>query len=231
MKKLQLFLILIGSVLLTGCKDVDVPDPNCASDQTLIDGVCVDNEIECDPGYILEGETCVLIDTTTEIERAFANTIDINNYHLDIMITEGTTSITMDLDFDDNMSSFTVNDTTEYYVNNNDVCTKYSVQLDQVVTESIDCIASEDTRFKFFHGFELEWFEEVDNGYALLEGHYALLNNFFRNAQPDAIVSDFVLTVENDYFKTFTFLVTSDNTTYEFVMTFSQFNQVLIELP
>ena len=246
MKKLLLVLAFVG-MTLTACKPVAVecdpgfheengecvPDDITCDDGFILDGdECVPEPIECEDGYVLDGDECVLIDQTTELERAFDNTIDIDNYRMDVVVTEGVTTLNITLLFDGQSSSIEIGDDIEYFQKIDDVCYRVTEQLDNVITEEIDCIATEDTRFQFFHGFEIEWFEpNVDEDYVIVGGEFNYLSNFFRQTVPGAVVSDFVMTVSNDYFHTFTFDVTGDDGFYQFDITLSAIGTTTVDVP
>lgn len=208
------------------CVDIVV----CDTDQIKVDGVCVDI-VTCDEGYILEGDTCVVVDTRTDLEKAFEQSIDIDNYTMNITVTEGIVTSHFTMQFDGNTSSFTVGGNTEYYERTLDVCTKVTIQAGTIISETIDCLDDSDSRFQFFHGFEIEWFTETEDGYTITEGNYIFIDNFFRTTISQASVSDFVLTLEDDYFSTFDFIVTTPDTMYEMSIAFSNINDTVITIP
>jgi hypothetical protein len=247
MRKILAIVLLIVGMTLTGCREVVVEcDPGYELDKS---GECVEIIPICNDGYILNEENICVLDTSCEegyvyqdgqcvqeivetpLETAFENSIGMTNYQMDVTVVEDITTASFVLEFADHISRMTIGEEIEYFQQDNDVCTRITVQIDNVIEETIDCIANDDSRFQFFHGFEIEWFEQEDDHYILTEGNYNLLDNFFRTSIPGAVVSDFVLTIANDYFESFTFLVTTEDTSYQFTIDFTNINIVTIEVP
>lgn len=252
MKKLLFIGLFLVGLTLTGCK---VDTPICDDGFTLnpTTNECEQDPIECDDGYVwnedtesceLDVPTCedgyVLNEETNEceevivenpLETVFENSQGIDNYQMDVTVTENNVTVHMTLLFDGHVSSITIDDTTEYFVKVGDVCTRVTEQLSSVIEETIDCIADDDTRFQFFHSFELDWFEEQGDHYVITEGHYDALNNFFRTSIPGAVVSNFNLFVADEYFSQFTFLINATDSSYVFTIDFANINTTEIEVP
>ena len=232
MKKMLLLTIVL-SIILTGCKDPDITPIQCEANQIEENGVCVDiiDPIECEEGQQLIDDECVNIVVKSDLEKAFESSIDMKNYEMTIQITEGDTTVTMLLKQDVSKSSITLGDRTEFFKQEDGVCYLITEQLDAVIQEEIDCISSDDTRYQFFHVFEIDWFEEIEEGYSLKEAYYAPVINFFRNSLRTAEISNFVLHINNDYFSSFTFQVIEDDTVYDFIISFENIGTTEVVLP
>ena len=187
----------------------------------------------CEEGFVLNVETneCDPIIEVDPLEVAFANSQGMDNYQMDVTVTENNVTIHLILQFDGNVSSIQVNDTVEYFVQTGNVCSRITQQLGTVYEETVDCIAQDDTRFQFFHAFDLDWFDILGDHYMIAEGNYNALNNFFRTSIPGAVVSDFQLYLSEGYFSQFTFNINATESNYVFTIDFSNINELNIEVP
>jgi hypothetical protein len=232
MKRLLVIVVLVLGLTLSACKD---DTPVCDDGYRLNDdNVCVPEQPTCEEGTIWNDETeqCDPIIETTPIESAIEAAAAMDNYQMNVTATQGDVTVNMTLLFDGHTSALTVGGTTEYFVQEGDVCTRVTEQLDNVITEDIDCIADNDTRFQFFRAFEADWFVEQSEGvYRIGEDYYDGLNNFFRTSIAGAVVTDFDILVTDDQFDTFTFVVTGNDSVTDFTITFTNIDAVTIEVP
>lgn len=207
MKKLLLFPILfLCLIFLSSC---DKP-PVCGEDDMLIDGTCVP----------LEPEAIALKEALETMKM-------IDNYRLSIGLSRGEEHYVMELSFDDNRSSFRIGDMTEYYENTQEGCFRYLMTTDGYQGDSYDCSFEPDP---FYQYFDFDWFTWIDGVYYLEYQHLNHVSAFFQSEMEGSTASNFTLTLVSGRFDQFELDVNHDGAIWNVTMTFSDFDQVTIDL-
>lgn len=206
MKKMHVILLFFSLVLLVSCDKT----PVCSDDEALIDGTCVP----------LEEETIAL-------KEAIESMKNNDNYRLSVGLSRGGESDTMELAFDNDRSSFRIDDFQEYYEKTSEGCFRYVPTTDGYVKESYDC---SDEPALFYLDFVFDWFTWIDGIYYLAYQHLDHVSAFFQSEMEGSSTSNFTLTLDGGHFDSFNLDVNHGGAIWNVTMTFSDFNQVEIDL-
>ncbi len=208
MKKLM-YVMLVIPLVLSACTPATVDDdPVCGDNQTLIDGVCVD-DVVCDEGQELIDGDCVDIavecsDTQIEVDgecvdltgpelllrSALETTLGIDNYTLDVTITDGADVVPVTLRFDGATTMYEDANETIYTTKDNDICTETTVRFEQVSSAIVPC---GDGPYDFFEFLTYDMFTLESGVYHLNPEH--LVDIAFPFLTGDAVASDFTVQV------------------------------------
>ena len=220
MKKIIFIIMLFGLLYLQGCEEepvVETPIPTpeliCESNEEIVNGVCV---------IVLPPEEIALI-------NALSNADDMTNYQMDIIIQNGFDLYDIIIEFDGEKSSFEMNLQKEYYERQLGVLYQYSPQGSQYAKTTVEDSSSDS--YSFFKDFDPSWFTFSVDKYLLNMQNVADAQVFFEAAFPGSVLSNFELTIADDYISGMDFMLQVGEISYHLVFTISNIGTVDIVLP
>ena len=213
MKRIVIFALLFFAFFLSSCEKKQVIEEiSCTNNQIEVDGECIN----------LTGQE---IQLRTIIE----NTSLITNYQLNVTITEGETEFDIIMMFDNNKSSITTLNQTDYYIDNLGVCEHTTVINNLIFSNSYDCF-NNDT-YLFFKDFDYSWFTIIDGKYNLNQENYEIIETFLKEAFPNSTIESFRISSTDSYISEMTAELLIDDQTYIIKMNISLIDNIVIEIP
>jgi hypothetical protein len=214
MRKIIFIVMLFGLFYLQGCeKEPEETELICKTNEENINGVC---EI------ILEPEEIALRNALTYAD-------DMSNYQMDITIQNGFELYDIIIEFDDDKSSFEMNLQKEYFEKQQGTLYHYSPAGSQYVKTTVTQNTSD--TYQFFKDFEPSWFTYNTNKYLLNMENHEDVQLFFEEAFPGSILSNFEMTITDDYISGMDFMLQVGEISYHLVFEISNVGTVDIVLP
>ena len=212
MKKLILILFIF-TLFLTACTDDPITeDVNCTDTQVEVDKVCVD-----------------LTGTEIQLRRVIEFTKTIDNYKLDITISEGIDELNILMMFDDNVSSISTLNQVDYFINNDNICEHILVVNDFIETKDYDCFNGD--YYSLFKDLEYSWFSLVNGKYILNVDKYEDVGLFFIDEFPLSYIESFTMSVGAESISNMVIELNVEDSVYLIDIVISSIGLITIEIP
>lgn len=213
MRKILFIFAMIGIFVFSACQKEEEQDPiTCESYEELQNGVCV----------IIDAEAKLLNDT-------FNNLDTFDDYTLSVIIQNQMELYYITIEFDGNKSSFAIDDTKDYYSNNNGALEHYFKQGENYQKETIS--EPESGNFSFFYDLNADMFTPLDGKFYLNLQDSSVIEAFFETEFPGSTVSNFEMTIDDEQISGFVFDLSVGETNYHMVMTFTLIGETSITIP
>ena len=215
MRKIIFIAMLFGLFYLQGCEEEPVQETEliCGTNEENINGVC---EI------ILEPEEIALRNALTYAD-------DMMNYQMDIIIQNGFDLYDIILEFDGEKSSFEMNLQKEYFERQQGVLYQYSPAGSQYARTTVEESTSD--TYQFFKDFDPSWFTFNTDKYLLNMENHDDVQLFFEEAFPGSVLSNFEMTITDNYISGMDFMLQVGEISYHLVFEISNVGTVDIVLP
>ncbi len=213
MRKILFIFAMIGVFIFSACqKDEEQVPITCEYYEELRDGVCV----------VIDAEAKLLNDAINNLDT-------LDDYTLSITIQNQEDSYDITIEFDENKSSFAINDTKDYYINNNDSQEHYFKQGDNYQKEIIT--ESESGNYSFFYELDVNMFTPADGKFYMNIQDLDIIEEFFETDFPGSTVQNFEMTIDDEEISGFEFDVIVNEIDYHMVMIFTLIGETAITIP
>jgi len=213
MRKFFFIVMFFGLFYLTGCEKDPIDELICNTNEENVNGVCE---------TILEPEEIAL-------RNALVYADEMSNYQMDIIIQNGFDLYDIIILFDDEKSSFEMNLEKDYYERIQGILYHYSPQgslYEKKVTE-----VSSSESYLFFKAFDPSWFTYNTDKYLLNIENQDDVQVFFEETFPGSILSNFEMTISDDYISKMDFMLQVGEINYHLVFEISHVGTIDIVLP